>query len=59
MPSLRRTATGAPQAGPGWLGIPRAAALTETRLRTHLPPALPAALAAGLVLLAWRRETRG
>jgi hypothetical protein len=59
MPSLRRTATGSLQAGPGWLGIPRAAALTEVRLRTQLPPVLPVALAAGLILLAWRRETLG
>mgnify|MGYP005844783893 CR=1 FL=1 len=56
LPSFRRTWPDAAQAGPGWLGLPRTGLRGEARIRTPLPPALPAIFAAGLVLLAWRRE---
>jgi len=58
LPSFRRTAPDAPQAGPGWLGLPRTGLRREARIQTPLPPVLPALIAAGLVLLAWQRESR-
>lgn len=56
LPSLRRTFPNEPQAGPGWIGLPRTGRLGEARIRTSLPPLLLAALAGVLTLLAWYRE---
>jgi len=58
LPNFRRTAPDAPQAGLGWLGLPRTGLRREARIQTPLPPVLPALIAAGLVFLAWRREAR-
>lgn len=58
LPSFRRTAPDAVQAGPGWMGLPRTSLRGEARIRSPLPPLLPAVLAGVLVLLAWRREAR-
>lgn len=56
LPSFRRTAPDAAQAGPGWMGLPRTSLREEARIRSSLPPLLPAALAGVLILLAWHRE---